>query len=269
MENMVLSAVDHGLKGICFTEHMDLDYPRIYFPDDPNAFTADPDQVQNEILRMRELFQDRLWIGFGLEFGMQNHLSSRFHELAQSYPLDFIIASQHLAQSLDPYYPQAWEGKDPDEFIDSYYREMLSNLKTMQEWDTLAHIDYIIRYIPGRRKNLQAGVSNKAGTSEAPYDSMKLHSEIIDEILLYVIHSGKCLEVNTAGYKYGLGQPHPAPSILKRYYELGGRLITIGADAHAPEHIAIGFNEVRKLLLTLGFRSYCVFRHRHMQELPL
>lgn len=263
MESMVRSAIDHGLEGICLTEHMDLDYPTIYYPDIPNAFAADPDQVQQELFRLREMYKGRLWIGFGLEFGMQSHLSGRFHEIASDYPLDFIIASQHLAHSLDPYYPQSWDGQDIEEFITSYYLEMYENIQSMQEWDTLAHIDYIIRYIPGRSELI------RAGAPDAVYDSMKAHREIIDEILLYVIRSGKCLEVNTAGYKYGLGQPHPAPSILRRYHELGGRLITIGADAHAPEHVAIGFDKVRDLLLSYGFDSYCVFKERRMQELPL
>ncbi len=263
MESMVQSAREHGLKGICFTEHMDLDYPEFYFPEDPSAFVADPDAVWNEILRLRTLTGSSVWIGFGLEFGMQSHLSTRFHQLATHYPLDFIIASQHLVNSLDPYYPDTWKNTDPDELIAAYYEEMLSNLKTMQEWDTLAHVDYIIRYIPGHRDLLASGHIT------APYDSMARHKNIIDEILGYVINCGKCLEVNTAGYKYKLGQPNPAPSIIRRYRQLGGEKITIGADAHAPEHVAIAFDEVRQLLLSMGFDSYCVFENRHMRQIRL
>ena len=132
---------------------------------------------------------------------------------------------------------------------------MLANLKTMMEWDTLAHMDYIIRYIPGTR--------------ERPYDSMHYHADVIDEILRYVIGCGKCLEVNTAGYKYGLGRPNPAPSILKRYKELGGKRITIGADAHNTKHIAHAFDQVETLLSSLGFDSYCIFKERRMSELQL
>ena len=41
------------------------------------------------------------------------------------------------------------------------------------------------------------------------------------------------LELNTAGYKYGLGHPNPTEAILKRYAELGGEILTIGCDGHA------------------------------------
>ena len=33
--------------------------------------------------------------------------------------------------------------------------------------------------------------------------------DIIDEILKILIHRGKALECNTAGFKYGLGHPIP------------------------------------------------------------
>lgn len=260
MQSMVETAAGLGLQGICFTEHMDLDYPDGYFPEDAKAFTSDPEAVNKEILRLRQSLSksgvsSSLWIGFGLEFGMQPHLAGTFHEIAVNSPLDFIVASQHLVDSLDPYYPASWAEKDPEIVIGNYYQEMLSNLKKMREWDTLAHMDYIIRYLPDR--------------GSLVYDSMTIHSDIIDEILRYVILEGKCLEVNTSGYKYGLGQPNPAPSILKRYRELGGELITIGSDAHAPGQIAFAYDEVCHLLLNLGFHSYCVFEKRRMREIQL
>ena len=267
-EEMAFHAQRLGLDGICFTEHMDLDYPKGYFPEDPDAFCADPDQVLNKVLHLRKTVRARkaflpgtsekgalfpLWIGFGLEFGMQPHLSDRFHQIARNYPLDFIVASQHLVSSLDPYYPEVWEHKNPEDLIEEYYREMLANLKTIEDWDTLAHMDYIIRYIPGRKEQV--------------YDSISNHAQIIDEILCHVIERGKCLEVNTAGYKYGLGQPNPAPSILRRYRELGGENITIGSDAHAPEHIAVSFDQTAGLLTDIGFTHYCLFERRKMYPL--
>lgn len=269
MESMVHAARQMGLKGICFTEHMDLDYPKQYFPDDPQAFAADPGQVYREIIRLRgtnySQAGDPFYIGFGLEFGMQKHLAGTFHRIAQDYPLDFIVASQHLAGAMDPYYPEAWEGREPSDLIGQYYEEMLYNLKTMQEWDTLAHMDYIIRYIPGRNEP-----SGTAALSQTDiYDSLRHHADIIDEILRYVIENGKCLEVNTAGYKYGLGQPNPSPAILKRYRDLGGRRITIGADAHVPGQIAAAFGKVEPLLLSMGFDSYCVFEKRRMRKIQL
>lgn len=260
METMVRGAMEKGLAGVCFTEHLDLDFPWQSYSESPGAFEADPKAVYSEITRLRGKLQEdtdksSFRIGFGMEFGMQPHLSDRYHEVAKQYPLDFITASQHLVRSFDPYYPDTWKNTAPADLIDCYYREMLSNLRRMQDWDSLSHMDYIIRYIP-----------DAPGTV---YDSMRFHSEVIDEILRHVISQGKCLEVNTAGYRYGLGQPNPSESILRRYRALGGSRITIGADAHEPEHISSAFDQAQALLRSLGFRTYCIFIGRRMQELQL
>ena len=84
----------------------------------------------------------------------------------------------------------------------------------------------------------------------------------MDEILKTLVEQGKGLELNTAGLKYGLPFAHPHPDILKRYRELGGEIITIGADGHKPEHIAYDFEKVNAILRECGFTYYAEFRKR-------
>jgi histidinol-phosphatase (PHP family) len=92
---------------------------------------------------------------------------------------------------------------------------------------------------------------------------------VIDPILTALIDLGKGIEVNTAGFKYGLGHPNPTEEILRRYRELGGTILTIGADAHAPEQIAWNFSVLPKLLKSCGFDSYAVFKNRKPEFYPL
>ena len=92
---------------------------------------------------------------------------------------------------------------------------------------------------------------------------------MIDEILRTLIQKGKGIELNTAGFKYGLGEPHPQSDILKRYLELGGDKITIGADGHNPEHIAYDFKKAETLLKDLGFKYYTVFKKRVPHKIAL
>ena len=123
----------------------------------------------------------------------------------------------------------------------------------MKSYDTLGHLDYIVRYGPNKNQNY----------------SYEAYASYIDPILQFLIEQHKCLEVNTAGLKYGLGHPNPEESVLKRYRELGGTLITIGSDAHRPEHIAYDFDKLESILKELGFRSYTIFRQREPVEMPL
>ena len=63
--------------------------------------------------------------------------------------------------------------------------------------------------------------------------------------------------------------PLPDGKWLRLYHELGGELITIGSDAHAPEHIAYDFATAEAILKEIGFRYYTVFRERKAEQLPL
>lgn len=51
--------------------------------------------------------------------------------------------------------------------------------------------------------------------------------------------------------------------ILKMYKELGGEITTIGSDAHLPEHIGYKFEDIPKILKSIGFNYYTVFENQN------
>ena len=77
--------------------------------------------------------------------------------------------------------------------------------------------------------------------------------DYIDAILKNLIETGKGIEINTAGIRYGT-KTNPEPAILKRYRQLGGELITIGSDAHKLSDIGSHMNIAKDLLNNYGFR---------------
>ena len=95
----------------------------------------------------------------------------------------------------------------------------------------------------GKKRNLSAG-------------------EILDEILRTLIRKNVGIELNTGGYHYGLGEPNPCVNIIRRYRELGGEIITIGADAHTPDKIGYAFDKAADVLRECGFSYYAVFKNR-------
>lgn len=243
MESIIERAIELGLKRICITDHMDLDYPKHY----RLPFVFDPKKYADTIGTLKETYKDRITLLMGIECGIRPYLANRYDELLNSYDFDFVISSSHLASDLDVYYPEYWEGITEEEGYLTYFNTILDNLNSYSNFDVYGHLDYVIRYGPSKGRNYQ-------------YLQFK---DIFDEILKKIISMGKGIEVNTAGYKYGLGHPHPNTEILKRYKELGGTILTIGSDAHKPEHLAYDFNEVKKLLLSLGFTQYTVFEGRN------
>lgn len=133
-----------------------------------------------------------------------------------------MIGSSHVVNGIDPYYPAFYKGKTEHEAYTEYFESILDNLHSGADFDVYGHIDYVVRYGPDKNK----------------YYSYERYADIIDAILKEIISQGKGIELNTAGFKYGLGHPNPTEDVLKRYHELGGEIITVGADAHKPEHVA-------------------------------
>ena len=101
MEDMVLKSIQQGLTGICFTEHLDPDYP-----DTPEKidFSLDIPAYHKQLQTLREKYKDKLDIRFGIEIGLQPHLEDYFRQLLKEYPFDFVIGSSHIVHGADPYY---------------------------------------------------------------------------------------------------------------------------------------------------------------------
>ena len=107
------------------------------------------------------------------------------------------------------------------------------------------------------------------GPNQNTYYSYQKYREIIDEILRSLIKKDIGLEINTGGYKYGLGVPNPYKDVILRYRELGGKIITLGSDAHDPQFLAYEFDRVYALLEECGYHSYYIFHNRTPEEIGL
>ena len=248
MEDMIRGAITLGLKTICFTEHHDPDYPTEDF-----IFTVDTAHYTKMLFDLKEKYRDRIEVLYGIEFGMQAHLVDMFHDYIRQWPFDFIIGSSHVVYGIDPFYSYHVQDIDDRKLYRDYLEEVLQNIKRFDGFQSYGHLDYIVRY----------------GAHRTKYYNIPDYLDIIDELLKTAISKGIGIEVNTAGLKHQLGFPHPHPDILKRYRELGGEIITIGSDAHRPEHIAYGFREAADLLKACGFSYYTIFRNRKPEFLPI
>lgn len=250
MEQTIEMAISKGLERICFTDHMDLHYPKTSGGYD---FVFDLEDYINKLDTLKLKYSDKIKIMTGIELGLQPYIKNELYNLSQSKFLDFVIGSTHVIDNIDPYYSDYWVDKTVTNVINRYYEIVLSNCTEMSEcFDVYGHIDYIIRYIP---KHMKENLRHH----ECSYESFK---DLVDEILKTIIYKGKGIEINTSGFKYDLGCPHPEKAILNRYYELGGEIITVGSDAHISEHIAYDFSKAEAILKEIGFKYYTIFEDR-------
>ncbi|MCR5791728.1 MAG: histidinol-phosphatase HisJ family protein [Lachnospiraceae bacterium] len=242
MEEMIQKAISLGFDRCCFTDHMDLDFPAYEGWD----FVFDCDEYFDTLKQMEVKYGNKIKIIRGIEMGIKRGIEQRASELVNRYPFDFVIASSHLIDNVDPYLPEFWENKTEEEAVMEYFESILQNVANYKDFDVYGHLDYIIRYSPYK------GVS---------YQSMDIR-EISDKVLTAIIEAGKGIEINTASLRKGFLHPHPRPDILKRYFELGGEIITIGSDAHSVADYAADLKYADDLLDRLGISYYTVFENR-------
>ena len=86
--------------------------------------------------------------------------------------------------------------------------------------------------------------------------------DMAGKIFRQVIKDGKGIEVNTSSYAYGINDLTPSKELLKLYHQLGGRIITIGSDAHDKNRLGEHIKEVQHGLKALGFDEICTFVER-------
>ena len=88
------------------------------------------------------------------------------------------------------------------------------------------------------------------------------------EIYEHAAAKGIRLELNTAGLRVAADEIYPAPELLRAAFRAGMK-ITLGSDAHKPEHIAYAFDRAAALARAVGWTSHTAFVRGEAVELPL
>ena len=105
--------------------------------------------------------------------------------------------------------------------------------------------------------NLRQKVSSKDNNASNLSSKLEKYNELLGNTEV----TGKGIEINTGGIRYGTNI-NPEPVLIKRYRQLGGELITIGSDAHKLSDIGSHMDIVRDILNNCGFRYYTIFIQR-------
>ncbi len=265
MEEQIRAGIDAGLTALCFTEHVDLDSPYRNAPagDPESDFRIDYSAYREAYLQCKQRYADRISLFFGLELGLNVSYAAELTDYIHAHPdFDFVIGSTHSAQNgMDPYFSSFFDkpssASDEWDPYRNYFEAALQNVRAFCSrnlFDSYGHLDYVLRCGPRR-----ADGSCTERTSDWYY---RQYADLIDPILEELIRHQKALELNTSPLKKGFPETNPGKAILKRYYELGGRLVTIGSDAHTPAAVAFGFDRAAALLSECGFRSYVTYEKR-------
>lgn len=235
MEDMVHGAISKGLTKICFTEHIDYEYPDKSF-----IFEFNLHEYDEKVKQLQHKYQDKIKIHKGVEIGVQPHILDQYKTLMDQETFDFVICSMHTTDKKGLHSGDLFKDKSIDDAYQLYYEELLYCVQNFKQYNILGHLDLVKRY-----------TIHKPSTNH--------FHEIISEIFKIIIPEGKGIELNTSGTRYGLQSGMPSKDILELYRQYGGEIITLGSDAHRVSELAYEFQESLALLQSIGFKEIATF----------
>ena len=164
---------------------------------------------------------------------------------------DYLIGSVHYVGEFafdDPDKLDEWPRFGVDAVWDGY----LTDLKAFVElggFNVMAHSDLPKKFgfRPSDRENVLRRMT---------------------EIYECAAAKGICLELNTAGLRVAADEIYPAPELLRAAFRAGMK-ITLGSDAHKPEHVACAFDRAAALARSVGWTMHTAFVRGEPVELPL
>jgi histidinol-phosphatase (PHP family) len=239
-----------GLRGIAFTDHVEIDY-----------FTRDGHDKRSvhsyfEIVKARSAFTGKLLVFAGVELGQPMYDIETAEKLIGSLKYDIVIGSVHNLRNMQDFWFLDYEQYDANG-IDALLREYFYEEQLLADWgkfDTLGHLTYPLRYICGEH-NIPVNIGD--------------YSAEIDGILKSVIKNGRALEINTSGLRQKLGKTMPDENIVARYRELGGELLTIGSDAHYSKDLGAGIEDGMDIAKRCGFSKLTFYQGREPIQIPI
>ena len=220
LDELAVTAWKAGLKTLGFTGHShtpcDIEYCMT------KSRTA---LYRAQVAKLKERYAGKMDILCGLEWDLNSDDDPAAY--------DYTIGSAHYVRGpkTGRYYEIDFRPADlaaciQDDFdgdglavVEAYFRnveQVVAHKPTI-----LGHFD-LIKKINRGNKFFDEGAPRYEAAANAALDAAA---------------AARCvLEVNTSGLRQKIGRTLPDLPLLRRYRELGGRLVTLGSDAHRPDH---------------------------------
>lgn len=254
IRKMIERAIDLELAAYAVTDHCECScwYPEEHYKNtelfDHFNYGADFEASLSAVTALKEDYKDFNLL-CGTELG-QPLSDIEIAEKAVCDPrLDFIIGSIHQITGEQDFYYINYYRMTQDEInklLEGYFTEIYEMCK-WGKFDILGHLTYCLRYM-----KIRNGIT----------PNLKLFDEIISESLRTLAQNGKGIEINTSGIRQNFGTTFPSMKYVKLFRELGGKIISIGSDAHKVKDLGANISDGIALARSAGFTEICYFKNR-------
>lgn len=241
------AAVAAGYHSFGVSEHAPRSQERFLYPTErEKGYTVERladefDAYAQAVAKLAEEFADRLVVlrGFEAEVVPASSYRDEMPGLRRRYGFEYMVGSVHYVNevSIDgepSEFERALSAAGSLEALSICYYHTVAEMVEALRPEVVGHLD-LIRKNAARDAALDTESIRNA--AEQALDAVAKHNCILD--------------LNTAGYRKGLGSPYPAPWLVRRAHERGIGFC-FGDDSHGPAQVGAGIDEARRYLLGNG-----------------
>jgi histidinol-phosphatase (PHP family) len=243
MELACARALELGLPGLAFTEHVDFttwgegDAVGLHSPDEVGArlrvAPVDIAGYMADIARCREMFPE-LRIQSGIEAGEPHLFAASVAGVLAAGDFERVLGSLHAVEfdgRLEYVDASLFRAIDPHELMRQYLQDMVVLVGSSSVFNVLAHCDYPRRYWPAAR----AGAYREADFEDG-------YRAVFRELA----SSGRALELNTSS-------PLASAELIRWWWQEGGDAVSFGSDAHQAFRVGDKFDVAVDVVESAGF----------------
>ena len=226
---------------IITTEHLDFENPIINYKDSSIDYLKYVGQIKN----LNKKYSNNFFLG--IEIGYTPNSEKRIEDFLKDKNFNLKLLSIHQ-NGLYDYMCVNKKLISLEAFIQEYFEQMIQALESSIEFNVLAHFEYGIRIVD---------------ISVIDFDN--LASKFLNKIIELIVKKEIAFEVNTKSmYKYK--KENLYSYMIEKYLKKGGKLFTLGSDAHNIKDYAYKFDEARKFLLDRNIEEIILFKDKIEME---
>ena len=222
---------------IITTEHLDFENPIINYKDSSIDYLKYVGQIKN----LNKKYSNKFFLGIEIgytpnsEKKIENFLKDKNFNLKllsihQNEIYDFMCINKSLIKL--------------EVLVKEYFELMIQALESLINFNVLAHFEYGLRMID---------------ISVTDFDN--LASAFLNKIIELIVKKEIAFEVNTKSiYRYK--KENLYSYMIEKYLKKGGKLFTLGSDAHNIKDYAYKFDEATKFLLNKNIKEIILFKDK-------
>ena len=226
---------------IITTEHLDFENPIINYKDSSIDYLKYVGQIKN----LNKKYSNKFFLG--IEIGYTPNSEKRTEDFLKDKNFNLKLLSIHQNGNYD-YMCVNKKLISLEVLIQEYFEQMIQALESSIEFNVLAHFEYGLRMID---------------ISVIEFDN--LASVFLNKIIELIVKKEIAFEVNTKSmYKYK--KENLYSYMIEKYLKKGGKLFTLGSDAHNIKDYAYKFDEAKKFLLSKNIKEVILFKDKVIMQ---